>query len=230
MDKLNHILEQLHTLADESNLPGMARFGIETSSGRLGISVPHLRMIAKETGKDHELALALWDTAIPEARILASMIDDPSRVTSSQMNAWVRDFNSWDICDQVCSNLFDKTPFAWEKIREWAMDDSEFIRRAGYAMIACLTVHDKSAPDESFTAFFPTITAGATDPRNFVRKAVNWAVRSIGKRNPALNKAAIALSEEILTIDNKTARWISRDALRELTSDKVQARLRKKAN
>ncbi len=230
MDELNHILEQLHTLADESNLPGMARFGIETSSGRLGISVPHLRLIAKETGKDHELALALWGTAIPEARILASMIDDPSRVTSSQMNAWVRDFNSWDICDQVCSNLFDKTPFAWKKIREWAADESEFIRRAGYTMIACLAVHDKSAPDESFTAFFPIITAGAIDSRNFVRKAVNWAVRSIGKRNQALNKAAIALSEEILTIDNKTARWIARDALRELTSDKVQARLRKKAN
>lgn len=230
MDKLNHILEQLHTLADESNLPGMARFGIETSSGRLGISVSHLRMIAKETGKDHELALALWDTAIPEARILASMIADPSRVTSSQMNAWVRDFNSWDICDQVCSNLFDKTPFAWEKIEEWAADECEFVRRAGYVMIACLAVHAKSAPDESFTAVFPIITAGATDPRNFVRKAVNWAVRSIGKRNPTLNKAAITLSEEILTIDNKTARWIARDALRELTSDKVQARLCKKAN
>ncbi len=207
----------------------MARFGIQTS-GRLGISIPQLRKIAQEIGKDHELALALWDTAIPEARILASMVANPARVTGAQMDAWARDFNSWDVCDQVCSNLFDKNPFAWEKIVEWAADESEFVRRAGYVLIACLAVHDKGAPDESFTALFPVITAGAADPRNFVRKAVNWAVRNIGKRNLALNKAAIILSEEILTIDNKTARWIARDALRELTGEKVQARLRKKAN
>jgi 3-methyladenine DNA glycosylase AlkD len=221
MEKLNHILTQLHALADTKSLPGMARFGIDTN-GRLGISIPQLRKIAKETGRDHELALALWKTAIPEARILASMVDDPAQVTSAQMDAWVRDFNSWDICDQVCGNLFDKTSSAWEKIGEWAADESEFIRRAGYVMIACLAVHDKNAPDQAFTTLFPIITAGATDARNFVRKAVNWAIRNIGKRNLALNKAAITLSEEILAIDNKTARWIARDALRELTSDKVR--------
>jgi 3-methyladenine DNA glycosylase AlkD len=230
MDKLNHILDQLYALADESQLPGMARFGIETGTGRLGISIPHLRKIAKTTGKDHELALALWNAGIPEARILASMVADPNQVTSSQMNAWVRDFDSWDICDQVCGNLFDKTPFAWEKIGEWAAEESEFVRRAGYVMIAFLAWHDKGAPDQAFTALFPVIKAGASDPRNFVRKAVNWAVRNIGKRNLALNKAAITLSEEILAIDNKTARWIARDALRELTGENVQARLRKKAN
>ncbi|MBE9572686.1 MAG: DNA alkylation repair protein, partial [Proteobacteria bacterium] len=199
------------------------------TNGRLGISIPQLRKIAKETGRDHELALALWEAAIPEARILASMVDDPTQVTSTQMNAWVRDFNSWDICDQVCSNLFNKTSSAWEKIGEWAADESEFVRRAGYVMIACLAVHDKNAPDQAFTAVFPIITAGATDPRNFVRKAVNWAIRNIGKRNLTLNKAVITLSEEILAIDDKTARWIARDALRELTGDKVQDRLRKKA-
>jgi len=171
----------------------------------------------------------LWETGIPEARILASMVDDPARVTNAQMDAWVRDFNSWDICDGVCGNLFDKTPFAWEKIGEWAADRSEFVRRAGYVLIACLVVHDKGAPDEAFTALFPIIKAGASDPRNFVRKAVNWAVRGIGKRNLTLNKAAIVLSDEILTIDDKTARWIARDALRELKGSKVQDRLRKKA-
>ncbi len=230
MDKLKHILDQLHALANTKSLPGMARFGIETSGGRLGISIPYLRKIAKTTGKDHELALALWDTAIPEARILATMIDDPAQVTSTQMNTWVRDLNSWDICDQACSNLFDKTPFAWEKIGEWAADESEFVRRAGYVMIACLAVHDKGAPDQSFTALFSIITAGASDPRNFVKKAVNWAIRTIGKRNLPLNKAAITLSEEILAINYNTAHWIARDALRELRSEKVQARLRKKAN
>ena len=230
MDKLNHILDQLHALANSKSLPGMARFGIETSGGRLGISIPNLRKIAKDTGKDHALALTLWDTAIPEARILATMIDDPAQVTSAQMNTWVRDLNSWDICDQACSNLFDKTPFAWEKISEWAADESEFVRRAGYVMIACLAVHDKSAPDEAFIDTFPVITAGATDPRNFVKKAVNWAVRGIGKRSQPLNKAAIILSKEILAINDTTARWIARDALRELTGEKAQARLHKKAN
>ena len=229
MDKLTHILDQLHSLSNTKSLPGMACFGIDTT-GRLGISVPELRKIAKETGRDHELALALWDTAIPEARILASMVDDPAQVTNAQMDAWAADFNLWDVCDGVCSNLFDKTPFAWEKIEEWAADDREFVRRAGYVLIACLAMHDKGAPDDVFIDTFPIIKAGATDPRNFVRKAVNWAVRTIGKRNLALNKAAITLSEEILAIDDKTARWIARDALRELTGDKVRERLRKKAN
>ena len=228
MEKLDHILDQLHALADKSSLSGMARFGIETDK-RLGIAVPQLRKIAKETGKDHQLALALWETGIPEARLLASMIDDPALVTNEQMDAWVSEFNSWDICDGVCGNLFDKTPFAWEKIEDWATDEREFVRRAGYVMIACLASHDKSAPDGVFTALFPIITTGVKDPRNFVRKAVNWAIRGIGKRNLALNKAAITLSEEILTIDDKTARWIARDALRELKSEKVQERLRKKA-
>ncbi len=230
MDKLNHILDQLHALANRKSLSGMARFGIETSGGRLGISIPHLRKIAKIAGKDHELALALWDTAIPEARILATMVDNPAQVTSTQMNSWVCDLNSWDICDQACSNLFDKTPFAWEKIGEWAADESEFVRRAGYVMIACLAVHDKNASDEVFIDTFPVITAGATDSRNFVKKAVNWAIRGIGKRSLPLNKAAITLSEEILAINNSTAHWIARDALRELTGEKVQERLRKKAN
>ena len=203
MDKLNHILDQLHALANAKNLPGMARFGIKTG-GRLGISIPQLRKIANQTGRDHQLSLELWDTGIPEARILASMIDDPAQVTVAQSDSWLCDFNSWDICDQVCGNLFDKTPFAWEKISKWAVDEREYVRRAGYVMLACLAVHDKNAPDASFTATFPFITAGATDPQRLIAAVVDDAV------------------------DDKTARWIARDALRELTGEKVQERLRKK--
>jgi 3-methyladenine DNA glycosylase AlkD len=157
------------------------------------------------------------------------MLDDPGLVTPDQMDAWVRDFNSWDLCDQACGNLFDKTPYAWEKVTQWAAEDAEFTRRAGYALLACLAWHDKNASDEQFIRTFPVITANVTDQRNFVKKAINWAIRNIGKRNLALNNAAVALSEQILKIDDKTARWIARDAIRELTSDKILERLRTKA-
>jgi len=226
MATIKEVMNILHEAADPSALSGMARFAIVTQD-RLGISIYDLRRIAASIPPSHTLALELWDTGNQEARLLASMLDIPAEATEDQLERWVADFNSWDICDQVCDNLFQKTPFAWRKISEWHTREAEFVKRAAYALIACKAWHDKQAPDAQFTALFPIIKAGAADPRNFVKKAVNWAIRNIGKRSLALNKAAIALSDELLLMDDKTARWIARDALREMTSDKMQARLRK---
>lgn len=209
------IISQLKLHANPDNVEGMKRYGI-SSYKTFGVSIPFLRGLAKQTGKNHELALALWNSGFHEARTLAGMVDEPSLVTSAQMDRWAGDFDSWDVCDQVCSNLFDKTPFAYEKAVKWSKSRKEFVRRAGYVMMAALSVHDKSAGDEKFTGFFPLITAGATDERNFVKKAVNWAVRQIGKRNLNLNKKAIALAKKIQMLDSKSARWIAADALREL--------------
>ncbi len=202
----------------------MARFAIQTE-GRLGLSIPDLRRLAKEIPHDHQLALDLWQSAIPDARILASMLDIPEQATDEQLEAWVKDFASWDVCDQVCDNLFQHTRFAWDKVRQWARRDEEYVRRAAFALLSCLAWHDKTAEDQQFIACFPLIKACSTDPRNFVKKAVNWAVRNIGKRNLALNRAAIALSEELLAQGDKTAAWIARDALRELQSEKIQQRV-----
>lgn len=227
MSKLDQVLAALREKADPEKLAGMAHFGM-TTDARLGIPVPDLRALAKETGRDHALALALWEAGVQEARILATMVDIPAEVTPQQMDTWAADFNSWDICDHACGNLFDKTPHAWDKLREWASREEEYVRRAAYALLACLAWHDKKADDARFIAAFPVIKAGARDPRNFVRKAVNWALRNIGKRNLALNGEAIRLSEELLELDDPTARWIAKDALRELRSEKIQERLKKK--
>jgi 3-methyladenine DNA glycosylase AlkD len=194
---------------------------------RLGVSVPDMRKIAKEVGKDHGLALALWTTGIPEAKIVASMIDEPEKLTEEQMEAWVTGINSWDICDQVCMNLFEKTPLAWKKIRDWAERDEEFVRRTAFSLIAGLAWHNKEVEDGKFIELFPVIKQGATDERNFVKKAVNWALRNIGKRNPNLNKAALKAAKEIQQIDCKTAHWVASNALKELESKAVQRRLRK---
>lgn len=218
------ILGKLHALANAEDVDGMSRFGI-AAEGRLGVSVPDMRRIAKEAGKDHAAALELWSTGIAEARIVASMIAVPDELTDTQMESWVADFNSWDVCDQVCMNLFEKTPLARAKIVEWSSRDEEFVRRAAFALIACLGWHDKKAPDAEFVGYLPLIERGATDERNFVKKAVNWALRNIGKRNPALNTAAIETAERIQTLDSKPARWIASDALRELKSEVVRARL-----
>jgi 3-methyladenine DNA glycosylase AlkD len=195
---------------------------------RLGVSIPDLRKIAKELRKDHVLAVELWKTGIPEAKILAAMIDEPEKLTETQMEDWVKEINSWDICDQVCMNLFEKIPLAWKKIFDWSNRDEEFIKRTAFALIACLAWHDKDAEDEKFVKLFPVIRHGATDERNFVKKAVNWALRNIGKRNPNLNKAAIKTAKEIQRIDSKAASWIASDAIRELESKTVQRRLRKR--
>ena len=218
------IIQRLRSLSDPEAVKGMARFGINPEN-TYGVSIPNLRRIAKEAGKDHALAQELWASSIHEAKILASMIDEPQMVTEEQMEVWVRDFDSWDVCDQVCMSLFDKVPLAWQKIADWSEREEEFVKRAAYALIACLAWHDKKAEDEKFVGLLPVIIMGATDERNFVKKAVNWALRHIGKRNLNLNRAAIEAAEEIWGIDSKAARWIAADALRELTSEAVQKRL-----
>lgn len=215
MDK-DEVLSRLKSQANPENVKGMVRFGIN-STNTLGISTPFLRKLAKEIGKNHKLALELWDSKIHEARILASLIDDAKLVTSKQMDIWVNDFDSWDVCDQVCSSLFDKTPFSYQKIGVWCKDEREFVRRAGFVMIAVLAVHDKFSTDEKFNSLFPLIKKYSTDERNFVKKAINWALRQIGKRNKKLLKYALDCAKEIRKMDSKSARWIATDAIRELT-------------
>lgn len=219
------LVKILKSKSNKKNVIGMAKFGM-TSTNRLGVSVPDMRKIAKQNGKDHSVALELWDTRIPEAQIVAGLIAEPEKLTEEQMEHWVKDINSWDVCDQVCMNLFDKSPFAWKKIHEWSSRDEEFVKRTAFSLIACIAWHDKTLPDEKLIELFPLIKREATDERNFVKKAVNWALRHIGKKNKNLNKAAIKLAKEIKQIDSKSARWIATDAIRELESEKVQKRLK----
>lgn len=228
MASVEEVLKKLKAKARSDRLEGMTRYGM-VAERRLGVSVPDMRRIAKELGKDHELALELWKTGIPEARIVAAMIDEPEKLTEKQMEDWVKGINSWDVCDQVCMNLFEKTPLAWNKILDWPEREEEFVKRTAFALIACLAWHDKEAEDERFVELFPVIERGATDGRNYVKKAVNWALRNIGKRNPNLNKAAVKAAKNIQRIDSKAARWIASDAIRELESEAVQRRLRKRA-
>ena len=221
---LEEVLSRLHALANPANVAGMGRYGINTK-GTLGISIYTLRPIAKEIGVDHELALELWEAGIHEARILASYIDDPAQVTEAQLERWVLDFDSWDVVDQVCG-VFEETPFAYPKAFEWSLRREEFVKRAGFVLMAGLAVHDKGAPDEKLAQFLPVIEREAGDERNFVKKAVNWALRNIGKRNPHLNALAIEAAGRIRQMDSRAARWIAADALRELTGEKVQKRLK----
>jgi 3-methyladenine DNA glycosylase AlkD len=205
----------------------MARYGINPRNN-LGISIYKLRKIAKEIGKDHNLAIELWDTDIHDARLLACFIDNPNDITSEQMDSWANDFDSWDICDQACTSLFDQNHLAWIKVFDWAERKEEFVKRGAFSLIAGLSVHDKEANNLEFERFFPLIKKHSIDERNYVKKAVNWALRNIGKRNLYLNKKAIELSQDILNIDSKTAKWIARDALRELTGLKIKNRLKNK--
>jgi len=215
MNTVAFILSQLREMSTPAVREGMQRFGIDATHA-LGVSIPALRALAKEIKKDHALALALWETKFHEARILASMIDDPAHVTVRQIDAWVKDFNSWDLCDQVCGNLFDRTAFAVEKAIAFSKRKEEFVKRAGFVLMAEYAVHNKKAEDKVFLAFLPLIEKEACDDRNFVKKAVNWALRQIGKRNVRLREAAILTAERILLQDSNAARWIARDALREL--------------
>ncbi len=226
MTTAQSIIDKLRALADPAAVKGMARFGINQAS-TLGVSVPALRQLAKEAGKDHTLAGELWASGIHEARLIACFMDKPEMVSEAQMESWVKDFDSWDVCDQCCSNLFDRTKLAHRKAVEWSQRDEEFVKRAGFTMMAALAVHDKKATDEAFLKFLPLIKDGATDERNFVKKAVNWALRQIGKRNASLNKAALKVAREIQQIDSRSARWVAADAIRELTSEAVQKKLNK---
>lgn len=205
----------------------MARFGINPKN-TYGVSIPVLRKMARQIGKNHILAQKFWDSGIHEARILAGMIDLPEMVTEKQMEYWVKDFDSWDVCDQVCSNLFDRTKFTYKKAIEWSKRKEEFVKRAGFVLMAALAVHDKEASDKEFLKFLPIIKKEATDERNFVKKAVNWALRQIGKRNSNLNRMAAQRAKEIQRLDSKAARWIASDALRELTSETVRKKLDRK--
>ena len=205
----------------------MARFGINPNH-TLGVSIPDLRKIARQAGVTHDLAQQLWASGIHEARILAAMVDEPQKVTEKQMERWVKDFDSWDVCDQCCSNLFDKTRWSYKKAAEWSKREGEFVKRAGFVLMACLAVHDKEAKDDAFLDFLTLVKAGSTDPRNFVKKAVNWALRQIGKRNLHLNEQAIKTAQEIQEMDSKSARWVASDTLRELTSEAVQRKLKQR--
>lgn len=214
------ILTQLHDLANPNNLAGMSRYGINTDQA-LGISIYDLRRIAKKVEPSHPLAEELWASGIHEARILASYIERPDWVSEEQMERWVIDFDSWDLCDQVCG-LFEQTRHAYVKAFEWSVRSEEFVKRAAFAIIAGLAVHDKQASDQKMARFFPVIACQATDERNFVKKAVNWALRNLGKRNREMNRLAIRTARQIQLLDNRAARWIARDALRELESTRVQ--------
>jgi len=225
----DNIRKKLRSLSNPKAVEGMARFGINPEN-TYGVSVPNLRKMAKEIGRNHSLAQQLWNSGIHESRILASMVDDPNQVTKKQMDAWIKDFDSWDVCDQCCMNLFDKTPMAWEKAVEWTNREKEFEKRAGFALMACLAWHDKEAPDKKFLVFLLAIKRETEDERNYVKKAVNWALRNIGKRNFNLNRKAIKTAKEIQKMDSRSAKWIASDAIRELTSGAIQGRLQKKVN
>lgn len=238
---LEAILAELSAMGSERNRAGMARYGINVANA-FGVSVVALRKVAKRLGTDHGLALELWGTGNHEARLLACFVDDPASVTTAQMDAWARDFDSWDVCDQATTSLFDRTGHAWAKASEWAKRDEEWVKRGGFALMAGLAVHDKEASDRAFAQLFPLIERGAFDERNFVKKAVNWALRNIGKRSRVLNEAAIACAERIRARANaeaggerggeprtRAARWVATDALRELRSEACQAALFRRA-
>ncbi len=220
------ILERLEELKDSEAIGWMEKYGI-TPENAFGIKIPILRKLAKEIGTDHKLALDLWDLNYRETRILASMIDDPDFVTESQMERWASDFDYWEICDQCIMSLFERTKYAYQKVIDWTKREEEYVKRAGYVLIARLAVSDKKADDDVFISFLPLIQKGASDPRNMVKKSVNWALRQIGKRNRDLNKEAIMISNEILHMDFPSAKWVAKDALKELESELVQNRLKR---
>jgi len=227
MVDVDEIMAKLREKANPGNVEGMARFGME-GGNRLGVRVPDMRRLAKDVGSVHGLALELWKTGIEEARIVAALVADPERVTEELMEEWVVDLDSWDVCDQLCMNLFDRTSLAWKKVRDWSEREEEYVKRCAFSLLACLAWHDREAEDERFTELFPVIMKGANDERNFVKKAVSWALRHIGKRNMDLNEAAVTFSRELIKKDSKAARWVARDAIRELTSGKVLKRIEKK--
>ena len=221
------VIAELRLLADPKRRAEHQRVAAGNATS-LGVSVPNIRMLSRKHRKDHPLALALWASGIHEARQLAAMVEDPAAVTREQCEAWTADFDSWDVCDGVC-DLYARLPFAWELAREWVHRDAEFTKRAGFVIMAWLAVHDRGATDDQFVSLLPLLREGAGDERNFVKKAVNWALRQIGKRNLALNAAAIAAGEVIQAEGSRSGRWIAADALRELRSEAVRTRLASRA-
>ena len=221
----DEVIAELREQADKKAVAGMHRVGINPR-GTLGVQIPKLQKLARRIGVDHALALDLWATGVHEARILAAMVDDPAQLTEEQMDRWAQAFDSWDVCDQVSKYLFGRSPLAYEKAKEWAGHGGQFVKRASFALMADLAVNDKSTPDEPFLEFLQLAEREAGDDRNYVKKSVNWAVRQIGKRNKALNQAALASAKRIKAQGSPSARWIAADALRELSSAAVQARVK----
>jgi 3-methyladenine DNA glycosylase AlkD len=221
----DQVLKTLESKTDPAAVRGMARYGITARKVLGGWSTPALKKFAREIGKNHGMAKKLWTTAILEARLLAGLIAEKEKLTPRQMEDWAEDFDSWAVCDGTCLNLFRYTPFAYAKCVEWSKRDEEFVKRAGFALMAGLAVSDKAAPDRRFRQFLPLIKKESTDARNYVKKAVNWALRQIGKRNLSLNRAAIKAAQQIHGMDSPSARWIAADALRELRAPAVQRRL-----
>ena len=221
---LKMALSALKAVANKSAVQGYAKFGISTKNA-IGVSIPDIRKIAKNLGKDSRLAEELWNSKLHEARLLAPLVIDPALVTERQMDKWANDLNSWNVCDQCCGNLFDKTPFARKKAIEWSKQKKEYVKRAGFVLMAALAVHDKTLDDAIFIRFLPIIEREAYDERNFVKKAVNWALRQIGKRNTHLNRCALDSAMRIRAQGSKSAKWIASDAIRELTSESVKRRL-----
>lgn len=227
MDR-DEVLSWLEKKGTRRTVEGMARYGI-VAARAYGVPMGTLIALSKKLGKDHALAAELWDSGWYEARLLATMVDDPQRVTRRQMNAWAAGFENWADCDTACFKLFDRTPFAWEKARQWAASPREFVKRGGFVLMACLAQHDKTAPDQRFADFLPIIEQGALDERNFVKKGVNWALRGIGRRSLALNAAALVVAKRLARSEAAAPRWVGKDALRELASPKVQAGLARRA-
>jgi 3-methyladenine DNA glycosylase AlkD len=225
--RCGEVLNILRKLGDPRNVEGMARFGIKPAVA-LGVPKPALRKLAKDLGQDHHLAQRLWASGMHESRVLASMVDDPVKVTGAQMEAWANDFDNWDVCDQCCMNLFWRTAFAYEKAEEWSANGKEFVKRAGFVLMASLALHDKKASDSKLERFLSSIEREAADDRDYVRKAVNWALRQIGKRNAGLRQRAIEVALELQQAEPKSARWIGSDALRELSSEAVRRRVNSK--
>ena len=220
---VDDIVSKLKSKAKPDNLEGMARYGISTTN-RLGVSIPDLRKLAKEIGKDHKLASQLWAKGIDETKILASMIGEEDKLTEEQAEKWVANFNSWDVCDQVCMNLFRKIPFIRNKIRKWSKRKEEFVKRAAFSLIACIAVHNKKMPDDEFIKFFPIIKQGSVDKRNYVKKAVSWALRNIGKKNKNLHREVTKFAKELEKADSKSAKWIARDTLKDIQRESVKKR------
>ena len=228
MLKAADVLKDLQALTDPDYKAGLSRFGINNETA-LGIKLPILQQYAKQLNKNHSLALELWKTKVNEARLLAIFLANPKEFTMALMEQWVADFDSWDICDQACARLFTRTPWAYSKAIEWTSRMPEFEKRAGFVLMATLAIHDKKAPDTAFTQFFKLIEKEAGDERNFVKKAINWALRQIGKRNINLNQAAIIIAHRMYQQPHKSSRWIATDALRELTNLNLNAKLQAKA-
>jgi len=227
MDK-NEVLAWLKRRGTRSNVEGLARYGIEAKRP-IGVPMGTLQSLSKRLGKNHALALALWKSGWYEARLLAALVDDPQRVTRKQMDAWAAGFENWGDCDTVCFTLFDRTPFAWKKVRQWSGSPHEFVKRAAFALMASLALHDKTAPDAQFRPLLPLIEKGARDERNFVKKGVSWALRSLGRRNLALNAAALATARRLAQSKEAASRWVGKDALRDLERPKVRAGLARRA-